>query len=191
MLTISTDQQSELFEREDVEAGVWVGAPLSVFARYEMVPFRFLSAKYVMMFQHMGDAIGGAEEIAEHSTYFADSFTPEPESRLMKFMHVDSQGGNAFDPSQWSLPKPRYIFQFSELLRDVVEVHVQNNPELSQYFYTASTAQLERCYTRIFDRLPDGCDLRHFEPIQAKLGNYHGFQRKKTDQLRNCCQEAS
>lgn len=179
MLPISAAQRETFFPPEVQDLQYWIGTPLTVFARAEWIPFKFFDEKYVMLFEHPADSVGGEEHLPAHMEAFSKDFTIDPDSRLMKFMHVDSTYANAYDPSHWHLPHKGYMFQFLGMLREVVEVHVDRNPHLTQYFYCPASEKLKSCYTRAYRKLSEDCNLSKFEPISAPLGDFYGFQRKK------------
>jgi len=190
MEIVSAEIRDELFKDEDQNAEVWIGAPLAFFSEKEIIPFRFLDDRYVMIFQQVTDAAGGEQYVSVLAPDFADGFVPVAQARIMKFARADARLEAAYSPNLWKLADHRYIFQFFEALRSVVELYVQIYPEIEQYFYTAATPQLQLCYARMFHRLPEKSCLIDFEPLEAKLGNYYGFQRKQTGEQGNLANEA-
>jgi len=190
MEILSAVVREELFKDEDQQSELWIGAPLAFFSEKEVIPFKFLDDRYAMIFQRVGDAAGGEEYVAVLAPDFAGGYVPDVESRIMKFARADATVEAAYSPDLWRLPDYRYIYQFLDVLRSVVELHVLAYPHVSQYFYTAATAQLQLCYARVFRRLPDESCLKDFEPVEAHLGNYYGFQRKQSGQHENLANEA-
>lgn len=190
MLPISKEIRDVLFATSS-GSDVWVGSPLSFMTQYEMIPFEFMGAQYVMIFHQVCDAIGADENALVLLAEFAGGFVADPECRIIKFLNVHAELENAFDPDAWKLQLGAYIFQFFDVVREVVELHVTTNPQVPQYFYAPATPQLQKCYNRTFKRLPVGSCLNDFERVQAPTGNYHGFQRKQNDQRRSVAVEAS
>lgn len=181
MLPISPEIRHVLFP-SPCSSGVSIGSPLSFFSQYEMIPFEFNGAQYVMIFHQICDAIGSDESSLEVLAEFAGGFLAHKDCRIVKFFDVNATLENAFDPDAWQLQIGAYIFQFFDVVREVVELHTTTYPEVPQYFYAPATRQLEKCYNRTFQRLPTNSYLNNFERIQAPTGNYHGFQRKQSCQ---------
>lgn len=174
------EQRAQLFQDEDKQSDVWIGKPMSAYPRHEFMPFKFASVRYIMMMGHPAFEVGGDDMLPVMSEQWANGFTPAEHSRIMKFQVADAEQNQFLPKKEWKLPNPRYIFQFSEVLRDVVTLHLGHFPEMTQYFYWPASPQLTKLYTRIFSRAPDDCPIRQFEPILDPLGEYfYGYQRKE------------
>ena len=116
---LTDEQRTALFADEDTETAVWLGSPLNIYTQAECIPFRFMSSRYVMIFGHPAHELGGEEQLAENARHWSDGFISDNTSRLVKFFRADALE-DEFKASEWHLDNPRYIFQFAELLRDVV-----------------------------------------------------------------------
>lgn len=181
MEIFNQDQNAFLFQHEDTESHVWIGEPISLYARREFIPFRFVKVRYIMLMGHPEEELGGAQAVAALAASYANGFIPDKHSRAMKFQVADAKE-NAFEPApEWALSNPRYIFQFSAILRDAVKLHYEHHPEITQYFYQPARPELGKLYRRAFGQTPKDCVLREFTPIiEADIGEHvNGYQRQK------------
>lgn len=111
MLPISQEIREVLFP-EPCGEGILIGTPLEFFSQYEMIPFEFNGAQYVMIFHQVCDAIGCHESSLEVLSEFAGGFPVSENSRIVKFFDVNATLENAFDPDVWKLQVGNIFFSF-------------------------------------------------------------------------------
>lgn len=158
------------------EEVVWIGNVFSVGDGSEVIPFQFLTTRYLMFFVSLPSLFGDQDLADEMVENWADGLTVHPSHRLIKFFRTDAidQPDTLFDPTVWRLAHPRQIFQFSDLISDVVLLHVSTLPAIKEYYFKPENEQLERFYVRIFKRNP-ACSDAGFTPILELTGNESGF----------------
>jgi hypothetical protein len=96
-------------------------------------------------------AYSGHDEqfVRETAATWNNGFVPAPNSRLVKFFRAEADRETMFYPSQWPLPDPAMIWQFSEALGMTLIAHADAYPTTSQYFYMPQTGKLDALYNRL------------------------------------------
>lgn len=160
---------------------VWIGRTLAVNDDLELIPFVFAGLRFVMFFQSLEN--DADTEFAEMMlANWADGFRPHDHHRLIKFIRADigMMKEAMFSPSEWKLPKQSLIFQFGDVLHDVILAHSEDCGT-QQYFFKPETDALRKFYTRISGKFLSASHA--FEPIPVEefsgCGGFYGFQRKK------------
>jgi hypothetical protein len=85
-----------------------------------------------------------------------------------------------FYPSEWPLPDPAMIWQFSEALGMALIAHAEAYPSTSQYFYMPQTGKLDALYNRLarkFERGEMGATFRCVTRPASDEGGFYGFER--------------
>lgn len=158
---------------------LWRGTVYVLDDGRELLPFVFLELRFIAIFSSPLLEAGGDEAfLIEQVQTWAGNFDPDPNSRLVKFCRAEADHeATLFKPDDWSLDHPRQIFQFSELLAEVMLQHSEILPPVTQYFFWPASNQVERLYLRVYAK------VRHllpntFEPILADIGEFRGYQRQ-------------
>lgn len=69
-------RQHELFFSGASDGRLWIGLSQSLARRIEAVPFKYDALKYVMLFAHPADYLGGEDEVGQYAHIWASGFVP-------------------------------------------------------------------------------------------------------------------
>lgn len=174
--TLSNEKKASFFASAPAADEVWLGDIFHIEDRFEVIPFQF-QHQYLAVFYHPELEIGNLEDNAEVLTGWANGFIPAADARLVKFARSDAVS-DFYSPDAWQLSNPRQIFQFGELLGDVVLAHVSTQT-CSQYLYWPADQRLSNFYRRIARQL--ACPSLGYSPILPGIaGEFHGYLRPQT-----------
>lgn len=156
----------------------WLGEIYRLDDGRDLMPFVFLTLRFITIFVRPIHEAGGEEEfLATQAAEWANGFVPDNSARIVKFFRADAENGKTlFKPDEWKLDKPRHIFAFSELLANVMVQHAGVTPPVQQYFFWPASVSVDRLYVRTFrvvSRLLPGV----FRPILQNIGDFRGYQR--------------
>jgi hypothetical protein len=99
---------------------------------------------------------------------------------LVKFFRAEADRETMFYPSEWPLPDPGMIWQFSEALGMALIAHADAFPQTLQYFYMPQTGKLDALYNtlaRKFERGELGVRFRCVARPASDEGGFYGFER--------------
>lgn len=171
--TLTDEQKAVFFTSAPAADEVWLGDIFHIENRFEVIPFQFRH-QYLAVFYHPEVTIGDLEYNTEVLAGWANGFVPAYDARLVKFARSDAVN-DFYSPEIWQLDNPRQIFQFGELLGDVVLAHVSTQA-CSQYLYWPADRRLSALYRRIARRL--ACPSLGYNPIlNGTAGEFHGYLR--------------
>jgi hypothetical protein len=173
---LSQEQQEMLFQ-DAPDQPLWIGNAKALADRIEAVPFKYDALRYVMVFMHPVEYIGGEAELPDYSRTWADGYMPNSTVRLVKFLRAEAVD-ELFTPSAWPLRRRNGIFELGSVLRDAWAQHQASLPETQQYFYMATDERLGKFYGRIFTKSSTNGILASFEPILEPLGDFYGYRKK-------------
>jgi hypothetical protein len=143
----------------------------------EIVPVRFAGLDFWFLFLSPHAEAGDDPEFLSQmlETVDVQGFIPSQDSRLIKFCRADAEQDH-FKPADWHLPAAFQIFQFAEILGDVMQMYIDEAPDVEQFLYLPASAKLGRLYSRIFDKL---AKQPHFQiaAILPLTGTCHAYQR--------------
>jgi hypothetical protein len=173
---INTELKQELFQSAKSGSVAWVGSVFYLGESRELVPVRFDTQDYLVMFSGPQHEAGDEEAMLSLSSEFADGFKPEVTARVIKFCRADAQD-DFFKPERWKLRKPGQIFQFTETLALAVTLHANTHVKTTQYFFWPASRQLEILYKRTFRHIDRAWQEGKFVPILESTGVFNGYQR--------------
>lgn len=158
-----------------------VTEPVPVDDAIEASGIDFDGIRYLVFFADVMTYAGHDEEfVRETAAAWNGAFLPAPNSRLVKFFRAEADRETMFYPSEWPLPDPAMIWQFSEALGMTLITHADAFPETTQYFYMPQTGKLDALYNRLarkFGRGELGVTFRCVTRPASDEGGLYGFER--------------
>lgn len=167
----------ELFP-QDIEEDIWVG-PAYVINSTEVVPFLLGPDKFIVFFFD--------PNMDDWYSQFSDGYEIHTKSRLVKFVNLKSlieeerffelnpsapsDSFRHFDKGVWRMAKSNLIFQFLDVLSDVMLYHADNF-QCAEYYYIPAHPQLQKVYERAYNRCNHGARLfgKIASPSETILG---------------------
>lgn len=158
-----------------------VTEPVPVDDAIEASGIDFDGIRYLVFFADVMTYAGHDEQfVRETAAAWNGAFLPAPNSRLVKFFRAEADRETMFYPSEWPLPDPAMIWQFSEALGMTLIAHADAFPETTQYFYMPQTGKLDALYNRLarkFGRGELGVTFRCVTRPASDEGGFYGFER--------------
>jgi len=158
-----------------------IAGPLQVDATIEASGIDFDGTRHLVFFADVTTYAGQDEQfVRETAAAWNGGFVPAPASRLVKFFRAEADRETMFYPSEWPLPDPAMIWQFSEALGMALIAHAEAYPSTSQYFYMPQTGKLDALYNRLarkFERGEMGATFRCVTRPASDEGGFYGFER--------------
>ncbi|RQZ27407.1 hypothetical protein DIE16_31760 [Burkholderia sp. Bp9090] len=158
-----------------------VAGPVAVDAGTEASGINFAGTRHLVFFADVMTYAGHDEQyIQDTAVAWNGGFVPAPQSRLVKFFRAEANQETMFYPSEWPLPDPAMIWQFSEALVVALIGHADAFPETTQYFYMPQTGKLDALYNRLarkFERGEFGVSFRCVTRPASDEGGFYGFER--------------
>lgn len=169
--------RDQLFIDAPANAGVWIGSLQAIGAGRELCPVRFAGVDFLFLFLSPHVEAGGDDDFLRQTLETADvkDFYPSEQSRLIKFCRADAEEG-AFKPDDWHLPEAFQIFQFMEVIADVMRLYLDSMTDVEQFIYLPASESLGRIYNRVFKRLSKGLG-DSITAILPPTGACHAYQR--------------
>jgi hypothetical protein len=154
---------------------------ISVDATIEAAGIDFDGTRHLVFFADIMSYAGDDEEfVRETAAAWNHGVVPGPTSRLVKFFRAEADRETMFYPSEWPLPDPGMIWQFSEALGMALIAHADAFPQTLQYFYMPQTGKLDALYNRLarkFERGELGVRFRCVARPASDEGGFYGFER--------------
>jgi hypothetical protein len=158
-----------------------VAGPIPVDATIEASGIDFDGTRHLIFFADVMAYAGNDEQfVREISATWNNGFVPAEHSRIVKFFRAEADRETMFYPSEWPLPNPAMIWQFSEALGMALVAHADALPATSQYFYMPQTGKLDALYNRLarkFERGGMGAKFRCVTRPASDEGGFYGFER--------------
>lgn len=179
MAFIDDAVREQLFQAAPATTDVWVGDVARMGEGREIVPVRFASLDFLVLFVSPHSEAGYDDALLLQSldTLGVQDFIPARQSRMIKFCRADALvDANPVKPENWQLPDPMQIFQFGQTLADVVLLYVGVVPHIEQFMFLPASTTLGRLYNRTFKGLTKKLD-KPFLPILPSTGVLHAYQR--------------
>lgn len=175
--TIDARLKRQLFDGAPPNDDVWVGGTFAA-DRLELTPFIFDRSQYIVLFYYPYLEIGadGDEEVGRTvAAGWSDGYQPAHDARLIKFARADAISDH-YEPRNWPLRHPRLAFQFSEVLAEVILLHVESDRSASEYFYLPADRKLVALYDRTFNNKIKPCSNRVYARILEPTGDFYGYR---------------
>lgn len=169
--------RERLFVDAPANAGAWIGDLVEIGSDREIVPVRFAGLDFWFMFLSPHTEADNDPDFLLQMLDTADvkDFVPCEASRLIKFCRADAEEHH-FQPAEWHLPEVFQIFQFLQVLRDVMHLYLDVVPEVEQFLYLPASEKLGRLYGRVFRALSKELD-NQITAILPPTGACHAYQR--------------